>query len=61
MVFFAWVFFEKLYSAYISPSDAQEYIAGAILLGAAPCSNGFCFTKGDANYTLVQVSVNDLY
>ena len=64
MALFAWIFFEKLYSAYLSPSDAQEYIAGAILLGAAPCT-AMVFvwsylTKGDANYTLVQVSVNDL-
>lgn len=64
MAFFAWIFFEKLYTAYISPQDAREYIAGAILLGAAPCT-AMVFvwsylTKGDANYTLVQVSVNDL-
>lgn len=64
MAFFAWIFFDKLYAAYISPQDAQAYIAGAILLGAAPCT-AMVFvwsylTKGDANYTLVQVSVNDL-
>lgn len=64
MAFFAWVFFEKLYSAWLSPADAEQYIAGAILLGAAPCT-AMVFvwsylTKGDANYTLVQVSVNDL-
>lgn len=64
MAFFAWIFFEKLYAAWITPELAQEYIAGAILLGAAPCT-AMVFvwsylTKGDANYTLVQVSVNDL-
>ncbi len=64
MAFFAWIFFSKLYSAFISPEEAGEYIAGAILLGAAPCT-AMVFvwsylTDGDPNYTLVQVSVNDL-
>jgi len=64
MAFFAWVFFNQLYGAYISPELAQEYIAGAILLGAAPCT-AMVFvwsylTQGDPEYTLVQVSVNDL-
>jgi len=64
MAFFAWIFFEHLYSAWLSPAQAQEYIAGAILLGAAPCT-AMVFvwsylTKGDAAYTLVQVAVNDL-
>lgn len=64
MAFFAWIFFSKLYSAFISPDQAGEYIAGAILLGAAPCT-AMVFvwsylTNGDPNYTLVQVSVNDL-
>jgi arsenite transporter len=64
MAFFAWIFFSKLYSAWLSPEDAEQYIAGAILLGAAPCT-AMVFvwsylTKGDANYTLVQVSVNDI-
>ena len=64
MTFFAWIFFTKIYQAWIDPAQAQEYIAGAILLGAAPCT-AMVFvwsylTKGDANYTLVQVSVNDL-
>ncbi|WP_296622983.1 ACR3 family arsenite efflux transporter [Marivirga sp.] len=64
MAFFAWVFFEHLYSAFIDPEMAGEYIAGAILLGAAPCT-AMVFvwsylTDGDPNYTLVQVSVNDL-
>ncbi len=64
MAFFAWIFFTKLYSAFITPDMAGEYIAGAILLGAAPCT-AMVFvwsylTDGDPNYTLVQVSVNDL-
>lgn len=64
MAFFAWIFFSKLYSAFISPEQAGEYIAGAILLGAAPCT-AMVFvwsylTDGDPNYTLVQVSLNDL-
>ena len=64
MAFFAWLFFDQLYSAWITPEQANEYIAGAILLGAAPCT-AMVFvwsylSKGDANYTLVQVSVNDL-
>jgi ACR3 family arsenite transporter len=64
MAFFAWIFFTKLYAAFISPEQADEYIAGAILLGAAPCT-AMVFvwsylTDGDPNYTLVQVSLNDL-
>jgi ACR3 family arsenite transporter len=64
MAFFAWIFFTKIYAAFISPEQAGEYIAGAILLGAAPCT-AMVFvwsylTDGDPNYTLVQVSINDL-
>ncbi len=64
MAFFAWLFFDQLYAAWITPDRAEEYIAGAILLGAAPCT-AMVFvwsylTDGDANFTLVQVSVNDL-
>jgi ACR3 family arsenite transporter len=64
MAFFAWLFFSQIYQAWLSPEDAAQYIAGAILLGAAPCT-AMVFVwsylvKGDANYTLVQVSVNDL-
>lgn len=64
MAFFAWIFFEHLYSAWIEPELAGEYIAGAILLGVAPCT-AMVFvwsylTDGDPNYTLVQVSINDL-
>ncbi len=58
------LFFEGIFADMINPSDAQEYIAGLILLGAAPCT-AMVFvwsqmTKGDATYTLVQVSVNDV-
>ena len=64
MAFFAWIFFTKIYAAIITPDQAGEYIAGAILLGAAPCT-AMVFVwsylvNGDPNYTLVQVSVNDL-
>lgn len=64
MAFFAWLFLDQIFQAYLSPEDAQQYIAGAIILGAAPCT-AMVFvwsylTKGDANYTLVQVSINDL-
>lgn len=58
------LFFKYLFADYMSVNDADSYIAGLILLGAAPCT-AMVFvwsqlTKGDANYTLVQVSVNDL-
>ncbi|MFO7940664.1 MAG: ACR3 family arsenite efflux transporter [Bacteroidales bacterium] len=64
MAFFAWLFFANIYQAWISPELAGEYIAGAIILGAAPCT-AMVFvwsylTNGDPNYTLVQVSINDL-
>ena len=64
MAIFGWIFFYFLYEAWITPEDAEQYLAGAILLGAAPCT-AMVFvwsylTKGDANYTLVQVSANDL-
>ena len=64
MAFFAWIFFDKVFSAYLTPELANEYIAGAILLGAAPCT-AMVFvwsylTKGDPEYTLVQVAINDL-
>ncbi|MDZ4088069.1 MAG: ACR3 family arsenite efflux transporter [Tabrizicola sp.] len=58
------LFFNHLFAGLIDPAKAPEYIAGLILLGAAPCT-AMVFvwsqlTKGDPNYTLVQVSVNDL-
>lgn len=64
MAFFAWIFFDKVFSLYLSPELVSEYLAGAILLGAAPCT-AMVFvwsylTKGDPEYTLVQVAINDL-
>jgi len=64
MAALGWLFFEGLFADWVSPEDAQQYIAGMILLGVAPCT-AMVFvwsqlTKGDANYTLVQVSVNDV-
>ncbi len=58
------LFFQHVFAGFIPPEDAQAYLAGVILLGAAPCT-AMVFvwsqlTKGDPAYTLVQVSVNDL-
>ena len=58
------LFFEVIFADLIPPDDAQAYLAGLILLGAAPCT-AMVFvwshlTKGDPTYTLVQVSVNDV-
>ena len=58
------LFFQHLFAGLIDGEKVPEYIAGLILLGAAPCT-AMVFvwsqmTKGDANYTLVQVSLNDL-
>jgi len=64
MAVFAVIFLKYIFAAFINPALAKEYIAGAILLGAAPCT-AMVFvwsylTKGDPAYTLVQVAVNDL-
>jgi ACR3 family arsenite transporter len=64
MAALAVLFFNHLFAGLIDPTKGPEYIAGLILLGAAPCT-AMVFvwsqlTKGDPNYTLVQVSVNDL-
>ncbi len=64
MALLGWLFFRVLFVDWVDPQTATEYIAGMILLGVAPCT-AMVFvwsqlTKGDANYTLVQVSVNDL-
>lgn len=64
MAALAVVFFQYVFAPWIQPEDAMQYIAGLILLGAAPCT-AMVFvwsqlTRGDANYTLLQVSVNDL-
>jgi ACR3 family arsenite transporter len=64
MAIFAWVFFRYLFAAWLTPQEADQYIAGTIILAAAPCT-AMVFvwsylTDGDPAYTLVQVSVNDL-
>ena len=64
MAALGWLFFIVLFRDLVSPESAREYIAGMILLGVAPCT-AMVFVwsqlvKGDANYTLVQVSINDL-
>lgn len=64
MALLAWAFFRFIFAGFISPSEADQYIAGCIILAAAPCT-AMVFvwshlTKGDPAYTLVQVSVNDL-
>lgn len=64
MALLGWLFFKGVFAQYVDPQSATEYIAGMILLGVAPCT-AMVFvwsqlTKGDANYTLVQVSVNDI-
>ncbi|AJE45971.1 ACR3 family arsenite efflux transporter [Celeribacter indicus] len=64
MALLAVLFFDHVFAAWIAPEDAAQYVAGLILLGAAPCT-AMVFvwsqlTRGDAAYTLVQVSVNDL-
>jgi ACR3 family arsenite transporter len=64
MAVIAWLFFKIIYSGIITPKAGTEYFAGAVLLGAAPCTAMvFVWTylaKGELNYTLVQVGVNDL-
>lgn len=60
----AWLFFYVIFKAFIPSDLAKEYLAGAILLGAAPCT-AMVFvwshlTKGNPAYTLVQVAINDL-
>ena len=60
----AWFFLMVVFEPFIAPDLASEYLAGAILLGAAPCT-AMVFvwsylTRGDAAYTLVQVSLNDI-
>ncbi len=64
MAALGWLFFRVLFADFVDPQTATEYIAGMILLGVAPCT-AMVFvwsqlTKGDPNYTLVQVSVNDI-
>ena len=64
MALLGWLFFRVIYVDLVEPDRAGQYIAGMILLGVAPCT-AMVFvwsqlTKGDPNYTLVQVSVNDI-
>lgn len=64
MAALGWLFFRVVFVDLVDPQSATEYIAGMILLGVAPCT-AMVFVwsqlvKGDANYTLVQVSLNDL-
>ena len=64
MALLAWLFLKIIFGSILEPSLANEYIAGMILLGVAPCTAMVfiwsSLTKGDPNYTLVQVSINDL-
>ena len=64
MALLGWLFFKGLFADWVDPQTASEYIAGMILLGVAPCTAMVFIwsqlTKGDANYTLVQVSINDV-
>ena len=58
------IFFKYIFNNFLPSQDAEQYLAGVILLGAAPCT-AMVFvwsklTKGNANYTLVQVALNDL-
>jgi ACR3 family arsenite transporter len=64
MYFIAWFFFYVVFKAMIPANLAKDYLAGAILLGAAPCT-AMVFvwshlTKGNPAYTVVQVATNDL-
>ncbi|MBI3894745.1 MAG: ACR3 family arsenite efflux transporter [Acidobacteria bacterium] len=64
MALIAWIFFRHVFAGWIGAAEADQYIAGAIILAAAPCT-AMVFvwsylTDGDPAYTLVQVSLNDL-
>jgi arsenite transporter len=64
MAAIGWLFFHVFFVGLVDPETANEYVAGMILLGVAPCT-AMVFvwsqlTEGDPNYTLVQVSVNDI-
>ncbi len=64
MAFLAWLFFRHAFAAWIAPAVADQYIAGTIILAAAPCTAMVfvwsALTRGDPAYTLVQVALNDL-
>jgi len=60
----SWFFLKVVFAPLLPPETSSEYIAGAVLLGAAPCT-AMVFvwsylTRGDAAYTLIQVAINDL-
>ncbi|MFZ0286602.1 MAG: ACR3 family arsenite efflux transporter [Terriglobales bacterium] len=64
MALFSWFFFRHVFALWITPAQADQYIAGTIILAAAPCT-AMVFvwshlTEGDPAYTLIQVSINDL-
>jgi len=64
MALLGWLFFRLVFADLVDPTTASEYIAGMILLGVAPCT-AMVFvwsqlTRGNPNYTLVQVSVNNV-
>jgi ACR3 family arsenite transporter len=64
MAFVAWIFFRHVFASLLTRDEASQYIAGCIILAAAPCT-AMVFvwsylTEGDPGYTLVQVSLNDL-
>jgi ACR3 family arsenite transporter len=64
MALIGWIFFRGIFSLWLTPAEADQYVAGVIILAAAPCT-AMVFvwsylTDGDPAYTLVQVSVNDL-
>ena len=64
MAFLGWLFFKHLFFPFIGAEASDQYIAGTIILAAAPCT-AMVFvwsylTDGDPGYTLVQVAVNDL-
>jgi len=64
MFFFAWLFIQVIFQNFIPADLGIQYVAGAILLGSAPCT-AMVFvwsylTDGDPAYTLIQVSINDL-
>ncbi len=64
MAFLGWLFFKHLFAGVLAPAAAEQYLAGVIILAAAPCT-AMVFvwsylTDGDPAYTLVQVALNDL-
>lgn len=64
MAALGWLFFKVIFDGWVDPQTANEYIAGMILLGVAPCTAMVFIwsqlTKGDATFTLLQVSLNDI-